>query len=256
MTAAGLLAGRHALVTGAARGIGLATARRFLEEGANVVLCDALAADVEAAAAELGAVAVPFDVADEHAVEAGVAEAERLLGGLDVLVANAGILRQGPLLDQPLAEVRETLDVNLLGVLNCFRAAGSRFRDRGGGVLLATASQAGLHGYPGLGAYCASKFGVIALVETLAKELGPYGVRVNAVAPGLIETAMHRAHMAGIAERAGRDAEDVRRRLVAGVPLGRPGEPAEVADAFVYLASGLASYVSGATIHIEGGECT
>ncbi len=253
---AGLLAGRRALVTGAARGIGLATARRFHEEGAQVVLSDVLAAGVEAAAAELGAAAVPFDVADEDAVEAGVAEAERLLGGLDVLVANAGILRQGLLLDQPLPEIRETLDVNLLGVLHCFRAAGRRFRDRGAGVLLATASQAGLHGYPGLGAYCATKFGVIALVETLAKELGPHGVRVNAVAPGLIETAMHRAHMGGIAERAGRDPDDVRRRLVSGVPLGRPGAPAEVADAFVYLASGLASYVSGATIRIEGGECT
>ena len=105
-----------------------------------------------------------------------------------------------------------------------------------------------------MAAYCASKFGVVALVEALAKELGPYGVRVNAVAPGLIATDMHEAHVAAVAGRLEIEPEQARRRLVSGVPLGRAGTPDEVADVFVFLASDRASYVSGATVRIEGGE--
>jgi len=221
-----------------------------------VVLSDVLAADVEAAAAGAGGVAVPFDVTDEVAVERGFAAAQERLGGLDVVVANAGILRMGAVADQAPSDFRAVIDVNLVGVFLCLRAAARIFREQERGVILATASQAGLHGYPDLGAYCASKFGVIALVETLAKELGPHGIRVNAVAPGLIATEMQAALAAGMGAQAGRAPEAVRAGLVAGVPLGRLGTPEEVANVFVFLASDLASYVSGATVLIEGGECT
>lgn len=249
-----LLAGRRALVTGAARGIGLATARRFHEEGAAVALSDVLAPEVERAAAELDAVAVPFDVTDEVAVERGVAEAASRLGGLDTLVANAGVVEIAPLLETDLALFRRALDVNLTGVFLCLRAAGRLFAEQGRGVILATASQAGRHGYRGLGAYCASKFGVIGLVETLAKELAPYGVRVNCVAPGVIHTQMEDRVVEGVAAREGVELGEARRAVLDTIPFGRPGTPEEVADAFVYLASDLASYVSGATVVIDGGE--
>lgn len=247
---AGLLAGRRALVTGAARGIGRATAERYCEDGAAVAVSDLLADDAERLAAELSmrghtAVAVPFDVTDEDAVERGVAEAASRLGGLDTLVANAGVLRIRPLVDEDLAAFRRTIDVNLVGVFLCLRTAARRFRDQGGGVILAVSSQAGRHGYPRLGTYCASKFGVIGLVESLAQELAGEGVRVNAVAPGLIDTEMHTAL-----------AEDAGRNLVDDVPLGRPGEPAEVAQVLAFLASDRASFVSGATVVVDGGECT
>ena len=249
-----LLAGRRALVTGAAGGIGLATARLFAAEGARVALADV---DAERLAAVLGhvpgsdpgtcpgwpdgAVAVPFDVSDEVSVERGFDEARERLGGLDVLVANAGVLRLCAIADEGLTEFRRVLEVNLIGTFLCLREAARRFEE--GGVILATASQAGRHGYPQLGAYCASKFGVVGLVETLARELAPRGIRVNAVAPGLVRTAMHDVLAAG------RD-----RDLVADVPLGRAGEPEEVAQVLAFLASGRASFVSGATVVVDGGE--
>ena len=169
----GLLNGRRALVTGAARGIGFATARRFCDHGASVALCDV--GELDGPVDELAgqghtALAVPFDVASEDAVEAGVAEARQRLGGLDVLVANAGIVRFVPALDTSLELWRQILDVNLTGVFLCLRAAGRVFREQGHGVLLATSSQAGLHGYRGEAAYCASKFGVVGFSRALAAE--------------------------------------------------------------------------------------
>jgi NAD(P)-dependent dehydrogenase (short-subunit alcohol dehydrogenase family) len=255
----GLLSGRRALVTGAARGIGLATARRFCEEGASVALSDVL--EVEGAASELAemghtAFAVAFDVADEQAVGAGVAEAYDRLGGLDVLVANAGVVRFVPTLETSLDVWRQIIDVNLTGVFLCLRAAGRIFREQGHGVLLATSSQAGLHGYRGEAAYCASKFGVVGLVEVMAKELAPHGVRVNCVAPGTVDTPMQELVVEEFASRAGGGLEAGRRALLDTIPFGRGSAPAEVADAFVYLASDLASYVSGATLVVDGGECS
>jgi NAD(P)-dependent dehydrogenase (short-subunit alcohol dehydrogenase family) len=254
----GLLSGRTALITGAARGIGLATARRFCEEGAAVALSDVLP-EVEQAAAELreaghSAVAVPFDVTDEAAVEAGVVVAGQRLGGLDTLVANAGVFLDAPLVDTELADFRRIVEINLVGVFLCARVAGRLFAEQGDGTILATASQAGRHGYAGLGAYCASKFGVIALVETLAKELGPRGVRVCCVAPGMIDTAMLDQVVAARVARTGESETEVEQRLARLVPAGRVGIPEDVAAAFVYLASGLAGFVSGATLVVDGGE--
>jgi NAD(P)-dependent dehydrogenase (short-subunit alcohol dehydrogenase family) len=239
-----LLEGKRALVTGAARGIGLATARRFRDEGATVALSDVdRPALAKAAAGIEGAVTVPFDVTDENAVETGIATAAEELGGLDVLVANAGIVRFRPLPDEELEAFERVIAVNLVGVFLCLRGAAKILRAQRSGVILATASQAGRHGYAGLGAYCASKFGVIGLVESLAKELGPYGVRVNCVAPGLIRTGMYDA----VVQNAGRELDDA-------VPMGRVGDPGEVAELLAFLASDRASYVSGATVSIDGGE--
>ncbi len=257
----GLLAGRKALVTGAARGIGLGVARRFCQEGASLALSDVLVTEVEEAAATLAgeghdAIAVPFDVTHEASVEDGIQEAHERLGGLDVLVANAGIVRVVPALETSLETWRHVLDVNLTGVFLCLRTAGRLFAAQRGGVLLATASQAGRHGYHGEAAYCASKFGVVGLVEVLAKELAESGVRVNAVAPGTIHTQMEDRIVEGVMTRTGADAEAARRWLLGTIPLGRPGAPDEAADAFVYLASDLATYVSGTTLVVDGGECS
>jgi NAD(P)-dependent dehydrogenase (short-subunit alcohol dehydrogenase family) len=254
----GLLAGRRALITGAARGIGLATARRFRDDGAAVCLADVLEAEVAREAASLGAPHVVVDVADEADVERAVEEAADALGGLDVLVANAGILRVGTIADAPLDDVRRVLDVNLMGVFLQYRAAARRFRAQGHGVILGTASQAGRHGYAALGAYCASKFGVVALTETLAKELAPHGVRVNCVAPALVATTMQDELAEGYASARGRGeaAADIRARMVATVPSARMADAAEVAAVFAFLASDLASYVSGVTIPIDLGEGT
>jgi NAD(P)-dependent dehydrogenase (short-subunit alcohol dehydrogenase family) len=244
----GLLEGRRALVTGAARGIGLSTARRFCEEGAAVALADIRLEEARSRAQELvvhgpKSIALEVDVSDEASVERCFAEAQEQLGGLDVLVANAGIARFGPLDEEELAAFERIVAVNLTGVFLCFRAAARLFRERRRGVILATASQAGRHGYANLGAYCASKFGVVGLVEALAKELGPYGVRVNCVAPGLVDTEMYEL----VVENAGRS-------LAEEVPMRRIGRPEEIAEVFAFLASDRASYVSGATIPIDGGE--
>ncbi len=255
---ADLLAGRRALVTGAADGIGLATARRFRAEGAAVCLADVREEAVAAAARDLGSPHVAFDVADEDAVERGVGAAATALGGLDVLVANAGILVVGSVADGALADLRRVLDVNLVGVFLQYRAAARRFREQGRGVILATASQAGRHGFANLGAYCASKFGVVALTEALAKELAPHGVRVNCVAPALVATTMQDELAAGYAAArgGGATAESVREGLVRDVPVRRMADADEVARVFAFLASDLASYVSGATIPVDAGECS
>jgi len=241
-----LLEGRRALVTGAARGIGEATVERFRADGAQVVGCDLAGAGAD----------IDCDVSDEAQVGACFAEAERRVGPLDVVVANAGILRVAPLVDESLAQFRRVLDVNLVGVFLCLREAARRLAPRGAGTILATASQAGRHGYADLGAYCASKFAVVGLVEALAKELAPSGVRVACVAPALVATRMQDELAEGYARSHGSTAEEMRSALVSNVPVRRMAEAAEVASVFAFLASDLASYVSGVTIPIDAGEAT
>jgi NAD(P)-dependent dehydrogenase (short-subunit alcohol dehydrogenase family) len=255
----GLLDGARAIVTGAASGIGEATARRFCEEGACVLLADRDRDGVETAAAALRhagfeAHARAADVTDEAAIARVVGEAAALMGGLDVVLANAGVLSVRPLADLSLAEFERTLRVNVLGVFLSFKHAVPHLRAGGGGALLCTASQAGVHGYRDMAAYCASKFAVVGLVESLAQELAGDGIRVCCVAPGITETAMfgelvaERARLWGIAEDEARD------RIRRTVPFGRAARPEEIADAFVYLASPMAAYVSGIALVVDAGE--
>jgi NAD(P)-dependent dehydrogenase (short-subunit alcohol dehydrogenase family) len=237
----GALEGMRAIVTGAARGIGEATARRFREEGARVLAVDRDGPDT-------------VDVTDEAAIAAAIDEAAEQFGGLDVVVANAGVLTVRPLADLTLAEFEETLRVNVLGTFLTFKHAVPHLRAAGGGTLLCTSSQAGVRGYPDLSAYCASKFAVVGLVESLAAELAPDGIRVCAVAPGITETAMYRELVAERARLWGVDDEEAHERIRHTVPFGRPASPDEIADAFVYLASRGAAYVSGVTLVVDGAE--
>jgi NAD(P)-dependent dehydrogenase (short-subunit alcohol dehydrogenase family) len=239
-----LLTGRRALVTGAASGIGRATVERFRAEGAAVVGCDLAGADLVC------------DVTDEAAVAAAFDAAERQLGGLDVAVANAGIVHTAALADETVADLRRVLDVNLVGVFLILREAARRFPARGGGVILATASQAGRHGFTTLGSYCASKFAVVGLCESLAKELAPAGVRVACVAPAIVDTPLQDALQEGYAEHLGTSRAAIRAAILSDVPVGRAAAPDEVARVFAFLASDLASYVSGVTVPIDAGECT
>jgi NAD(P)-dependent dehydrogenase (short-subunit alcohol dehydrogenase family) len=255
----GHLQGRRALVTGAGRGIGEAIARRFCEEGASVAVTDRDGDAAEAVAAELSTLghsvrSDTLDVTDERAVEGCLHAAAAAFGGLDLVVANAGILTVSPLADLSPAEFEESLRVNVQGVFLTLKHAVGHLRAAGGGTLLCTTSQAGVRGYREMSAYCASKFAVVGLVKSLAEELAGEGIRVCAVAPGVTDTAMYGELVRARSRLWGVDEAEADERIRQTVPLGRTATPEEVADAFVYLASPLASYVSGIVLVIDAGE--
>lgn len=244
----GLLDGLAAIVTGAGQGIGLSVAEAFLEQGAKVVVADV---DGERAAAAIkswradGApvTAVQCDVASESDQEQLVRTCLAEFGRLDILVNNAGITRDRYLAKMSLEDFDSVLAVSLRGAWLGTRAVSTLFREQRSGVIVNMSSLSGKIGNPGQTNYSAAKAGLIGLTKASAKELGPAGVRVNAVQPGLVRTDMTLAMKPEIF--AAKEAE---------VPLGRAGEPAEVAGAVVFLASPLASYVNGAVLEVTGGR--
>ena len=222
------------VVTGGTSGIGEATVRRFREEGAVVAaLADR---DVEDAG-------LLCDVADAESVERAFARVDELLGGVDVLIANAGISIRKPFLEIEEADWRRVLDVNLTGVFHCAQQAARRMTAGEGGVILMTASTNGLTGHPFYADYNASKAGVILLAKTMALELAPK-VRVNSVCPGYVLTPMQRAEYS----------DEMLAEVNAGIPLGRHASPEEIASLYAFLASDDGAYFTGATISIDGGE--
>ena len=234
------LEGKRVVVTGGTSGIGEATSRRFLDEGASVVALAVGEEEVATAPERIpGIEAYRCDVADA----AEVAEAFERIGRVDVLVANAGISVRKPFLEIEEADWRRVLDVNLTGVFHCAQQAARRMVAGDGGVILMTASTNGLTGHPYYADYNASKAGVILLARTMALELAPR-VRVNAVCPGYVLTPMQRAEYS----------DEMLAEVNAGIPLGRHAAPEEIAALFAFLASDDGAYFTGAVISIDGGE--
>jgi meso-butanediol dehydrogenase/(S,S)-butanediol dehydrogenase/diacetyl reductase len=239
------LAGRRVIVTGGASGIGLAAAARFVAEGSRVIVLDRDEARFDAVRAEVPGLAglLAVDVADGAAVEEAFAQVDRLLGGVDVLIANAGISIRHRFLDITPEEWRRVMAVNLDGVFHCAQAAARRMVAAGGGAILMTASTNGLVGHPFYADYNASKAGVILLAKSMAIELAPT-VRVNAVCPGYVMTPMQRAEYT----------PEMLAATDAKILLGRHARPEEIAGLFAYLASDEGAYVTGAAIPMDGGE--
>lgn len=257
-----LLESTTAFVTGGARGIGLEVARRYLQEGAAVAIADIDSAQADAAVETLTAeghdasriVAVAVDVTDPDSVSAAADAAEAQLGPVTCAVVNAGILHLAHVVDTDLAAWRRVIDVNLTGAFVTSAEFGRRLSARdSGGQIIFTASLFAVRGGVENGAYSASKFGVLGLMESLAAELAPIGVTVNAVCPGQIHTEMIEKLSRDRAELTGTTPESVLDRLRSTIPLGRLGDPSEVADTYVYLASELSRYLTGQALVIDGG---
>ncbi len=238
----GRFTGRAAIVTGAARGIGAATAARLTEEGAQVLLADQ-APEVMAQAEALGGVGLRIDLAARGAGEAVVDTALDAFGRLDILVNNAGIGGSKPLVESDDALIDRFLDINLGAVLRLTRAAIPHLA-RPGGRIVSVSSTFGIAGHPGTTAYAVAKAGIAQMTRQLAGELGPEGILVNAVAPGVIETAMTEGHLGSAYYR---------RAVLEPTPLRRAGTPGEVAAVIAFLASADAAYVSGQVIAVDGG---
>ncbi|WP_354673227.1 3-oxoacyl-ACP reductase FabG [Cupriavidus alkaliphilus] len=241
------LAGKVAIITGAAQGIGAATARKFAQEGAIVVLCDLnqdAVGEVVATCREDGATALGFglDVTNPTAISDMVAEVVAQFGRVDILVNNAGITRDAKLQKMTSRQFDDVIDVNLRSVFHVTQAVVDGMVERGSGVILNASSVVGVYGNFGQTNYAAAKFGVIGFTKTWSRELGPKGIRVNAVAPGFIETPI-------LSTVPG----DVLDKMRNQVPLRRLGKPEEIANIYAFLASNDASYINGAVIEASGG---
>ncbi|RYE41536.1 MAG: 3-oxoacyl-ACP reductase FabG [Hyphomicrobiales bacterium] len=245
---AGLLRGQVAIVTGAAQGIGLSIADAFLEQGAQVMIVDVDEAKIEAVVKDRVDLGLPVagarcDVTSEEDQNSLVQATLEAFGRIDVLVNNAGITRDRYMAKMSVADFESVVDVSLKGAWLGTRAVAPLFREQRSGVVINMSSLSGKIGNPGQTNYSAAKAGLIGLTKAAAKELGPSGARVNAVQPGLVRTEMTLAMKPEIF--AAKEAE---------VPLGRAGEPEEVAAAVLFLASPLASYINGAVLEVTGGR--
>ena len=243
-----LLDGRHALVTGASRGIGRAVALAFATEGASVALnfagnvaaAEAVRAEIESAGGK--AILVPADVSDENAVEDMVKTVTEAFGSIDILVNNAGITRDGLLLRLKEEDWDAVLNTNLKGVFLCTKAVSKFMMKKRYGRIVNMASVVGVTGNASQANYAAAKAGVIGFTKAMAKELASRGITVNAIAPGFI-----RSDMTDVLP------DKVKEAMLADIPLGRAGEPADVAKAALFLASDQAAYITGQVLKVDGG---
>lgn len=248
------LADRVVLITGAASGIGAATAAAFLEQGSRVVSADLAFASVEPEPAGERLWRVRLDVTDEAAVASAVSAIAVAVGPVDAVVHAAGISTMDFAVEATYADWQKTIDVNATGSFLVARAVAQQLVETGRpGRIILLASQAGKNGYRAMTSYVASKHAVMGLTKTMAVELAPQGVLVNAICPGIIETAMkHRERVEG-AELRGLSAADIEAEDSSQVPLGRTGTPEDVAGVALFLASDLASYMTGQGINVTGG---
>ncbi|WP_077088489.1 3-oxoacyl-ACP reductase FabG [Mycobacterium rhizamassiliense] len=247
MNEVSLLSGQTAVITGGAQGLGLAIAERFVAEGARVVLGDVNLEATQAVAKQLGgdevAVAVQCDVTQASDVEKMIQTAIERFGGLDIMVNNAGITRDATMRKMTEEDFDKVISVHLKGTWNGIRLAAAIMRENKRGSIINMSSVSGKVGMIGQTNYSAAKAGIVGMTKAAAKELAYLGVRVNAIAPGLIRSAMTEAMPQRIWDS-----------KVAEVPLGRAGEPSEVASVALFLASDLSSYMTGTVMEITGGR--
>ncbi len=243
-----LLKDKVAVITGGSRGIGYATAEAFLKEGAVVVLCasrqetaDKAVAQLKEAFPEASVEGIWPRLADYQEVEAAFAQIADKYGRIDILVNNAGMSESTPFSDYTEETFNKVMDLNVKSVYHCARAASGYMTQQGSGVILNTSSMVSIYGQPAGMAYPASKFAVNGITLSLARELGPKGIRVNAVAPGITYTDMMKAVP-----------KEVIDPLIAQIPLRRIGQPEDIANAFVFLASEKASYITGVVLSVDG----
>lgn len=244
----GLLTGKTALITGAARGIGKAIALKFASEGANIAFTDLVidengkATEEEIAAMGVKVKGYASNAADFAQSAEVVNQVKADFGSIDILVNNAGITKDGLMLRMTEAQWDAVIGVNLKSAFNFIHACTPIMMRQKGGSIINMASVVGVHGNAGQCNYSASKAGMIALAKSIAQEMGAKGIRANAIAPGFIETAMTEAL-----------SEDVRKEWIKGIPLRRGGTPEDVANIALFLASDMSSYVSGQVIQVDGG---
>ena len=245
-----MLTGKTAIVTGGTRGIGLAIVKKYLENGANVAVAGSRQETVEKALAQLQAyegrvMGIWPDLCDPSAVAQAFASVKEKFDSVDILANNAGVSSRTSLYDYTLEEFSKIMDVNVKAVFVCSQAAARIMKEQGGGVIINTSSMVAEYGQPSGCGYPASKFAVNGLTRSLARELAKDHIRVNAVAPGVTRTDMVAALPQELVDR-----------ISAGIPLGRVGEPVDIANAYLYLASELASYVTGVTLRVDGAAMT
>ncbi len=232
-----------AIITGAAKGIGFATAQRFAQEGAKVMIADIGLEALKAAALQIpSSEAYVMNVTDRASIQAAVDQIMQRHGRIDILINNAGITQDARLVKMTEAQFDTVIDVNLKGVFNCTQIVVPHMLELGSGAVVNASSVVGIYGNFGQTNYSATKFGVIGFTKTWARELGPKGIRVNAVCPGFIATEMVKAMPENILK-------DIERRSW----LGRLGTPEEMANVYLFLASDEASYVNGVAFEASGG---
>ena len=250
------LQAKRALITGAARGIGLDFARAYIAEGATVTLADINRVALDAAVAELGpqARAVVLDVTDQASIEAGFAAAIADMGGLDILINNAALFDAAPVVEITRAAYDRLFAVNVAGVLFCLQAAARHMVAQGGGKIINMASQAGRRGEGLVAVYCATKAAVISLTQSAGLDLIKHGINVNAIAPGVVDGAHWDGVDALFAKYEGLALGEKKRAVGAAVPIGRMATAQDLTGMAIYLASSDADYVVAQTFGVDGGN--
>jgi D-sorbitol dehydrogenase (acceptor) len=249
------LTGKRALITGGARGIGRAISVAYANAGASVAVADLLGDDARNTAEDIGGLGIEMDVTDLGSIKAGVAKAEAEMGGIDILVNNAGVFNMAPIEEITPEDYRRQYDVNVGGTIFACQAVVPGMKARGtGGAIINFASQAGRRGEPNIVVYCSTKAAVISVTQSLALELAPSNIRVNAIAPGVVDTPMWDGVDALFAKYENRELGEKKRLVGEAVPLGHMGTPEEIADPCVFLASDDARYITAQTLNVDGGN--
>ncbi len=249
------LNGKTALITGAARGIGLAFAQAYIREGARVAIADIDVDRANAAAAEIGAVAVKMDVSDPDSIQTGVDQAVAELGQIDILINNAAIFTAAPIVEIEHADYRRVFDINVGGTLFTMQAVAKHMIDRGqGGKIINMASQAGRRGEPLVAVYCATKAAVISLTQSAGQNLIKHGINVNAIAPGVVDGEHWDGVDAFFAKYEGKAPGQKKKEVGEGVPFGRMGTAEDLTGMAVFLASDEAEYIVAQTYNVDGGQ--